>query len=272
MRRIGLLNVAILALFVHVDLASANLILNTGLVGGSGDVENVLFSIADQSATTVVGELNQSGEVVEFTSDEILINPAGGQARLEAIDGAFSQVSITMQNATLGFTKIQFNIDAADDGFADITLVDQFGTAFLFNQPLNGNGQNFFTGQALDDQVIVSAAISTSVSMTDISDLQQVRIGSTVIPPVVDPPVVDPPVVDPPVVDPPVVDPPVVDPPVVDPPVVDPPVVDPPVVDPPVGEPPVGPPTDPKPVPEPASILIWVFLLGLIGIARRRTH
>ena len=75
---------------------------------------------------------------------------------------------------------MQFNIDAAADGFADITLVDQFGTSFFFeDQALDGTGENFFTGYSLDNQVMVSVLIDSSVAMTALDDLQQVRLGPT---------------------------------------------------------------------------------------------
>ncbi len=51
------------------------------------------------------------------------------------------------------------------------------GTTFSFlNQALDGNGQSFFTDSSLDDQVIEKVTINSTVGMTGINDLQQVRL------------------------------------------------------------------------------------------------
>lgn len=177
--------VALVVLSTFSMTARADLILEPGLVGGSGDVQNVLFNgFPDQQGTTVSGNLNQTGDQVDFTGNEEFITPAGGQARIEALDGAFDFISIMLNDPNVGFDKIQFNIDAAEAGAVVITLIDQFLTEFVFEFALVAGGQNFFTGQGIDGQVIVKAIISTTVSMTAISDLQQVRLGPTDIPPV----------------------------------------------------------------------------------------
>jgi len=162
--------------------ANATLMLDTGLVGGSGDVDNVLFNCdfgcINGPNTTVTGFVNTTTELVDFIGNEALMTPAIGQARIEAVDGAFTDIMWVLQNDTLGFEKVQFNIDAAANGFADIILTDQFGTDFSFlNQALDGAGENWFTGYSLDNQVIVKATIAATVAMTAISDLQQVRLG-----------------------------------------------------------------------------------------------
>lgn len=145
--------------------ASATLQLSTGLVGGSGDVDNVLFNQPDPTLDNlVVGQLNPAptGELVNFTSNENIFAPAGGQARIEASDGSFVFIDFGLADPLLGFSKVQFNIDAGADGFADIFLLDQFGTTFSFlNQALDGTGENFFTGFSLDNQVIVKVTIDS---------------------------------------------------------------------------------------------------------------
>lgn len=172
-----------LALATAATNSQASLILSMDLAGGSGDVENVLLNM-DETGTTVTGNLNQSGAQVNFTGTEDLVVPGNGQARIEAVNGGtFDFISIMLNDASLGFNRIQFNIDAADDGFADITLTDQFGIATVFsNQAIDGRGQNFFTGDGLNGTIISSATIQTNVDMAGISDLQQIRLGSTVIP------------------------------------------------------------------------------------------
>lgn len=182
MKRISLFTICVFSLLAFVATnAQADLILAPGVVGGSGDVENVLFNgFPGQQGTTVSGNLNQSGFQVDFTGTEDLITPAGGQARIEALDGAFTSIMFQLNNALLGFNKVQFNIDAAADGFANIILRDQNGTDFSFlAQALGGNGQNFFTGQGINGMIITKVTIDTTVG---INDLQQVRLGPTNIP------------------------------------------------------------------------------------------
>jgi hypothetical protein len=165
--------------------AQATLVLNTGLVGGSGDVDNVVFApcgLDDMSGMTVQGCLNSShSTLVNFTGQETLhTNEGGGQARIEATDGAFQYVQIALDDPTLGFGKLQFNLDAIGDGTATFQAVDQFGNVFNFGSfALDDNGQNFFTMNSADGQVAVSFTLLSTVPIQDITDLQQVRLGPT---------------------------------------------------------------------------------------------
>jgi hypothetical protein len=173
--------VALLGVFLSGN-TFATLLLEPRLVDGSGDVDNVLFNQADTTLDNVViGQLNSGGELVKFTSNENIIADPNGQARIEAADGSsFNFINFGLVDTSLGFSKVQFNIDAAEDGTANIFLLDQFGTTFSFlNQSLTGSGQNFFTGYSLDNQVMVKVTIDSTVQMTGISDLQQVRLGPT---------------------------------------------------------------------------------------------
>ncbi|ARO87588.1 PEP-CTERM sorting domain-containing protein [Nitrosospira lacus] len=178
--------IALLGAF-YSGSASATLQLGTGLIGGSGDVQNVLLTQPGVLDTLVVGELNQTHQLVNFTSNENIIVPGGGQARIEAADGSFNHIEWGLDDPLLGFAKVQFNIDAGANGSANIFLIDQFGATFSFlNQALDGSGQNFFTGFSLDNQVIVRVIIDSASGMTGISDLEQVRLGPTdrTVPPI----------------------------------------------------------------------------------------
>ena len=168
--------------------ANATLTLTSGLVGGSGDVDNVIFNACGLSsgpALTVQGCLNTShSTLVNFTGTENLIVPSGGQARVEAQDGAFDNVLIKLDSPLQGFSKLQFNIDAIADGFASFEAIDQFGTHFAFdNIALTGNGQNFFTLGSVDGQVAVSFQLLSTVGIQNISDLEQVRLGPVTLTP-----------------------------------------------------------------------------------------
>ncbi|MBT8349978.1 MAG: PEP-CTERM sorting domain-containing protein [Deltaproteobacteria bacterium] len=165
-------------------LSGATILIETGLVGGSGDVENILFNDPGMGtvagpAFTVTGITNQTDLLVDFTSNEDLITPSGGQARIEATDGTFTNLDFYLQDVTLGFGKVQFNIDAAANGDITLAFTDQFDTVFQQVFSLNGSGQNFFTAYSNDNQVIVLASIVSTVDMTALNDLQQVRIGPT---------------------------------------------------------------------------------------------
>ena len=113
----------------------ATIIISPGLVDGSGDVENVLFNDPDNgtvagAAYTVTGITNQTGLLVDFTSDVYLVTPSGGQARIEAETGTFDNIDFYLQDDSLGFGKVQFNIDAVSDGNVTLAFTDQFGTIF----------------------------------------------------------------------------------------------------------------------------------------------
>ena len=169
--------------FLTTVPAKATLTLQSGLVGGSGGLSNVLFNtcgLGIQLGTSIQGCLSDSPTtLVTFTGLEPLTIGGGGQATIVASDGAFSNVKIQLTDPTRGFTKLQFNIDAISNGTASFIGVDQFGTVFNFGPlAINGNGQNFFTLGSLDGQVAVSLTIASTAGIQRISDLEQVRLGS----------------------------------------------------------------------------------------------
>jgi hypothetical protein len=129
--------------------ANATLQLQTGLVGGSGDVDNVVFNpcgLGGNTGTTVQGCLNSDPtELVNFSSTQSLtIGEGGGQATITGTgDGNFTDFTIALADPTKGFGKLQFSIDAFDDGTAFFQATDQFGTTFDFGAfALDGNGLN----------------------------------------------------------------------------------------------------------------------------------
>src|SRR5262245_13360413 len=59
------------------------------------DEENILRS-SGTSGTVVTGVTNQSGQTVQFSSTtDTLKIPSGGQARIEAADGALNNITIS---------------------------------------------------------------------------------------------------------------------------------------------------------------------------------
>jgi hypothetical protein len=179
---------SVATLLASIPNANATLQLQSGLVGGSGDVDNVIFNAcgtAGGPALTVQGCLNTNhSTLVNFTGNENLVISGGGQAVVNAEDGAFDNVTIQLADATLGFSKLQFNLDAIADGTANFEAVDQFGNTFHYdNIALDGNGQNFFTLFSEDNQVAVSFRLTSTVQIQNITDLEQVRLGPTEIQP-----------------------------------------------------------------------------------------
>jgi hypothetical protein len=143
--------------------ADENVLLNTGLMG------NPIF-----------GTTNQTGLTVRFSSIENLIAPANGQARVEAADGTLTNLTVDLPGAT--FTSLIFNLDAATVGSVNFVVTEDNGTQNLAQFALGASGQNFFTITAINGQRISSVGLTTNVAMTltNLDDVSQVRIGGAV--------------------------------------------------------------------------------------------
>jgi hypothetical protein len=163
--------------------ATAAIIVQTGNLAG-GSVDNVISAgctnLVPGPALTITGCLQSDQNFgVDFTSDENIMFGAGGQARVQAVVGGFSELTIGTTGPAL-FDILVLNIDEvnAEDGFVTFTGVPG-GTSSSFAL---GSGVNFFTitGSAGE------GFQSVSFSVTDISgnaidaaaDVQQVRLGA----------------------------------------------------------------------------------------------
>src|SRR5205085_8436811 len=153
----------------------ANLPVGQGGVPGNPP-QNVLMN-SGLSGFTVVGTTNQSATAINFTGTESLTLPSNGQARVEASTGTFNALTISPVLAGLGFTAMEFNINAAATGNATVQFFDQFGTAFGGVFSLAGGGQNFFNALASNGEVITRAVINSSV---ELQAVRQVRVGDVV--------------------------------------------------------------------------------------------
>lgn len=153
----------------------AAILVQPGLAGGSGDVDNVLFGANCTGAvkgpgTLVQGCLNTDGSyLVDFASDEQLFSPSSGQARVEATDGGFSTLTIAPVSGT--FFKLQLNILTNLDGTVVFTG-SPGGSSGPFS--LSSNGQNFFTITGDDEFSWVAFTTATDI----VADVRQVRLGS----------------------------------------------------------------------------------------------
>lgn len=169
------------------SVAEASITLGSGVLGGSGDVQNVVFNhYPGQSGLSVFGDLNSTSETVQFTSDEDLVTPSGGQARVEAQDGALQYIEFELIDSPFLFSKVQFNIDIAGTGNpspspqALITLFDQNNVAHDFTVDLGVSGANWFTGNGTDGDLISKVVIDSNTDFiiaSDIEELLQVRLG-----------------------------------------------------------------------------------------------
>lgn len=178
-----------IAITMYSVTANADILIYDSLFGGSGDVQNVLFSDTNKNdvGLLVDGFLNQTLEIVNFTGNENLSTPSSGQARIDAADGSFTSILIKMDDPSLGFNKIQFNINADEDGFVKLTYTDQYNIDWSEIFKLGGNGENWFTAISSNNQIITSVAIDSSDPLTQIDDLKQVRLNPMSTEPIPEP-------------------------------------------------------------------------------------
>jgi hypothetical protein len=168
-----------LATFVVIGLAAAvparaDIIIASG--NNPQQDENVLLNTG-LTGTSIFGTTNQTGFSVRFSSNENLTAPANGQARIEAVDGTLTQLTIDLPGAT--FTSLILNIDAATAGSVNFVVTENNGEQTPGIFALGASGQNFFTITAINGQRISSVAFTTNVAMTitNVDDVAQVRIG-----------------------------------------------------------------------------------------------
>lgn len=175
--------IASLGLLLSAPAAWADIVFLDGNTGNLDD-QNVLFNGTGDIAgpgNLVRGHLNQSTTThVDFTSTQTLSTPATGQARI-AGSPTFDNINVFLTTPPGGtYTSLIFNIDAVANGDLAITVTEGNGTVNvgtsqgLFFDPLGQSGQNFYTVVAINGQDIRQVSISSTVGMSDIS---QIRIG-----------------------------------------------------------------------------------------------
>jgi hypothetical protein len=138
--------------------------------------ENILFNVGSltQTGNPVEGITNQTGVIVNFLSDEDLTTPSGGQARVEAVDGSFTNYTFSIPGYF--YTSYIFNLNTLgnESGTATITATDNFGTDFIFSNQTINQGENFFTVVAQDNQLISSVNVMSTAALEDV---RQNRVG-----------------------------------------------------------------------------------------------
>ena len=137
----------------------------------------------------MLGTLNQSGLLVNFTSTQVLSEPANGQARIEATNSGsqlpVTDISFSLANGT--FIDAIFNPFVGgiigSPGDATVTVLAHamaIPEKITFMYSL-GNGNNFLTIVASGDEVIDSISLS-AITGFGFTDLRQVRISGATVP------------------------------------------------------------------------------------------
>ena len=163
---------AIMAVAVWTTESNAAAILTPG--NNPQPDEKVLLNTG-LSGSVIFGTTNQTGLNVRFTGSETITAPANGQARIEAVDGAFTSLVIDVPGGT--FSSLILNPDASVNGTADFTATTTVGTTVFNNVALGGSGQNFFTfttSSPAERFISVGVVADSPLVFTDVA---QVRLG-----------------------------------------------------------------------------------------------
>jgi hypothetical protein len=185
---LGLLLTAFVGLASSVT-AKADIVVTNG-VNNQG-TDNVLLNPAT-NVTTVTGTVGQNNLLVNFTSTSgsglLNANPSG-QATVSGGTGntALTQLTFSLANNDT-FTRAVFNINAATNGSVVIHVegVNIDGGFFEDDFTVDANGQNFFTVDAINGQLINSISL-TAINGATFQDVRQVRLGGDEIVPVPEP-------------------------------------------------------------------------------------
>ncbi len=167
------------AMLAFGGAANAAFIVQSGIVGGSGDVDNVISNACVGTitgpASTVQGCLNSDNSIiVDFssTTDQLLIT--GGQATLTAQDGIINQLTVALNSGDT-FAKMIIDLQKTNNTDATVTFdaAPNSGQGpFVFNL---GNGSNFFT---ITGEDFNSVSFSSNVGITVLNlEVKQVRLG-----------------------------------------------------------------------------------------------
>ncbi|MGH9882411.1 MAG: PEP-CTERM sorting domain-containing protein, partial [Pyrinomonadaceae bacterium] len=126
--------------------------------------QNVLLN-SGLSGNSIFGLTNQTRLSVRFSSNENIFSPANGQARIEALDGSFTTLTVDLNGGS--FTSLILNLDASVNGTVNFVVNEVGGQVNNFNNlAVDGNGQNFFTIVASNNQRILSVTFSAATPMT----------------------------------------------------------------------------------------------------------
>lgn len=161
-------------------LTAAPAIADVVITQGPGNFENdenVLFNEEGllSQGLVVQGVTNQTGLVVNvYGAGESLITPSGGQARVEAEDGFFTDLSVAMDSSPYSIATLIWNINADADGQVQFTVARTGGPNTVATFDIDGGGENWFMFEAVGESM-TSVSLSANV---DIEDVRQIRLGA----------------------------------------------------------------------------------------------
>lgn len=167
------------AMFAFGGAAQAGIIVTPGNTGSLDD-DNVLFNACTgntTTGTTIQGCFNgQPTTFVNISSDEeITGTTAGGQAKVLATDGGFSELTISLASGNT-FGSLILNIlipNGTDDALVAFTGVP--GGASNPASFALGNGSNFFTITPDQDGPFTSVTLNTTTDI--VVEVRQIRLG-----------------------------------------------------------------------------------------------
>ena len=143
----------------------------------AGTLSNVVFTgcegVPAVGTTTVIGCLNdERTALVQFDSDESIFAPAIGQARNEAVDGAYSFLRIDLFEPGQTFETLVLNINLLNQESGSVSFTTDPGGLYSQTFAL-GNGENFFriSGEAFE-------SVSFNTTFDVVADVRQVRLGT----------------------------------------------------------------------------------------------
>lgn len=143
---------------------------------------NVLFNDPSLtlSGTMIEGITNSApGTVFQFQGVEVLAGD-GGQAAVEADDGAFTTLLITPEIAGTFFAAFEANLAVLKpprghaSGTVTVTAYDTFGNPTVGQYVIGSNGSNFFNVFASAPDLLSAILIESTVSL---AEARQIRVG-----------------------------------------------------------------------------------------------
>jgi hypothetical protein len=177
--RIAITAATMAALWVSsATSARADIIFDTG-VNNQG-TSNVLLVDASEQAI-ITGTVNAGAFDVAFTSTGGNLNAvASGQARITpgALNDPFMNIMFGVTGGAT-FTRAVFNVNAETDGALTIRVTESGGGGVTdIPTTVDANGQNFFTIDAINGQLISTIELIAGVGVS-FEDLRQVRLGGS---------------------------------------------------------------------------------------------
>ena len=179
-RKAGLMALAFIALTLGSALtARADIVVLVG-VNNQG-TDNVLLNDAT-NVSVVTGTVNSGLFGVSFVSSGGTLNAdASGQAVITAgsNNDPFNNIGFSLDGGAT-FTRAVFNLNSATNGSVTIRVlgVNIDGGVFEEVVQVDANGQNFFTVDAINGQLMTSITLIGGAGV-EFEDLRQVRIGGT---------------------------------------------------------------------------------------------